>query len=63
MGQHLVLDGLRDTELEPVVDVLLPVLLVEIGLLFWEDERVHAAVEVGVLMFFLKKVNILNLRG
>lgn len=48
-GQYLVLDGLGNAELEPVVDVLLPVLLVEVGLLFREDKGVDAAVEVGVL--------------
>lgn len=47
--QHLKAYGLLDAPLEPVVDVLLPVDLCEIGLVLGEVERIHAAVEMRIL--------------
>lgn len=48
-AEDIQLDGLRDTPLEAVVHVLLPVGFVEIGLTLWEQEWVDATVKVGVL--------------
>jgi hypothetical protein len=42
-------DGLLDAPLETAVDVFLPHRLAEVGLLLGEEERIHTAVEVGVL--------------
>lgn len=42
-------DGVGDAPLEAAIDVFLPRRLVEIWLFFVEEERVDAAVEVGVL--------------
>lgn len=45
----LELDSVGETPLKAAVDVFLPDLDVEVGLLFGEVEGVDAAVEVGVL--------------
>lgn len=47
---HAELQALLDAELDAPVDVLLPVLDAEVWLGFGEDERVDAAVEMGVLI-------------
>ena len=48
-AQDLQLDGLLDTPLETVVNILLPILFIEVWLPLWEKERIDATVEVGVL--------------
>lgn len=48
-GQDAELDGLGDSPLETSVDVLLPIVLVEVGLGLFEEERIDAAIEVRIL--------------
>jgi hypothetical protein len=44
------LDTVGDTPLQTTVNVLLPDLDVEVGLLLGEQERIHSPVEVGILI-------------
>ena len=48
--EHAELDTLQDTPLEPVVHVLLPVRLGEVGLRVGEQEGIDATVQVRVLL-------------
>ena len=50
LAEHTELDGVHDTPLQTAVNVLLPWLRLEVGLLFGEIERVYAAVQVRVLL-------------
>ena len=47
--QDAEINGSLDTELETVIDILLPWLRVEIRLWLGESEGVDAAIEMGVL--------------
>lgn len=47
------LDTVRDGPLETAVDILLPALEVEVGLLLGEQERPYAAIQMGILFFLL----------
>lgn len=49
LSEDIELDGFCDTPLETVVDIFLPIGLVEVRFTFWEQERIDAAVEVRVL--------------
>lgn len=48
-AQDTELDGLGDPPLETSVDVLLPIVFVEIRLRLFEQERIDSAIEVRVL--------------
>lgn len=48
-GQDAELDGLRDPPLETSVDIFLPVVLVKVGLILIEQERIDAAIQVRIL--------------
>ena len=50
LAEHTELDGVHDTPLQAAVNVLLPWLCLEVGLLFGEIEWVDAAVQVRVLL-------------
>lgn len=47
------LDTVRDGPLETPVNILLPALEVEVGLLLGEQERPYAAVQMGILFTLL----------
>lgn len=47
--QYTELDSVHDTPLEAAVDILLPGLGLEVGLLLVEQEGVHATVQVRIL--------------
>lgn len=47
-AQHTKLDGIHDAPLQTAVNILLPGDFIEVGLPFGEEERVDAAVEMGV---------------
>ena len=47
--QNAEFDCLSDPPLETSIDVFLPVRLVEIGLLLWEEKRVDATIEMRIL--------------
>ncbi len=49
LGEHAQPDGVGDAPLQALVHVLLPVDLIEVGLLVGEEEGIDAAIEVGVL--------------
>lgn len=52
LAQDAELDGLGDPPLQATVDVLLPIVPVEIRLGLLEEERVHATVEMGILPIY-----------
>jgi hypothetical protein len=54
-GEDTELDGVHDAPLETLVDIFLPRGLIEVRLLFVEEERVHSAVEMGILCQKLAK--------
>ena len=49
MIEDAELDGVHDTPLESVINILLPWHFIEIWLLFREDEGVDATIQVRVL--------------
>ena len=67
-SDDLELEAMFDTPLETLVDILLPDVDVEVGLLLGEEERIHATIEVGILVTSLilwlsRGRSSLNLRG
>jgi hypothetical protein len=53
--QHAKLDGVHDTPLQTTVNILLPRLRIEVGLLLGEVEGVYAAVQMRVLDMLARK--------
>ena len=47
--QDAEIDGVFDAPFQTAVDIFLPICCFEVGLLLGEEERVDAAVEVGIL--------------
>ena len=48
-GEDIELDSFCDTPLETIVNIFLPIGLVEVRFTLWEQERIDAAVKVRVL--------------
>jgi hypothetical protein len=52
-GEDTELDGVHNTPRETLVNIFLPWSLVEVGLLFVEEERIHSTIEMRVLFEML----------
>lgn len=52
-AQDAKLDGFANPPLEAAIDILLPIILAEVGLLLWEDEGIDTAIQVGILSSML----------
>lgn len=59
MIEHTKLDSLRKSPLKTSVDVFLPISLLEVRLLLWEEEWIDAAVKVRILQSRLAADKIL----
>ena len=57
LGDDTELQTVRDGPLETTVDVLLPDLDVEVGLVLGEEEGPDTTVKVGILRFFVSRCN------
>lgn len=43
-AENAELDGFADPPLETAIDILLPIILAEVGLLLWEDEGIDTTI-------------------
>ena len=47
--QHAKVDGILDTPSKTSIYIFLPVGLIEVGLLFWEQEWIDTSIKMGIL--------------
>lgn len=48
-AQNAEFNGFADPPLEAAIDILLPIILAEVGLLLWEDEGIDTTIQMGIL--------------
>lgn len=52
-GQNAEIDGFANPPLETSIDILLPIILAEVGLFLWEDEGINTSIQMGILSSIL----------
>lgn len=52
-AQDAEFNGFADPPLEAAIDILLPIILAEVGLLLWEDEGIDTTIQMGILASML----------
>lgn len=52
-AQNAEFNGFANPPLEAAIDILLPIILAEVGLLLWEDEGIDTTIQMGILSSML----------